>query len=200
MEITPVAMPAASAISHSEVVPLVFALAQGIFFAGVAAALAMSLGTAVTTGALAALAVGADLALPPALLAERKDPGFYREWLDSFFARDIQRLFGFRDINRFNALFEYVLRQSGGQLETSRTATALGISRATVDSHLQALEITQALTLVRPFHGGGQLCVELCKRSGVHGQLLLRRHECDVCWTADLLRRWRAHGQPLGDY
>ncbi len=38
---------------------LVFALAQGIFFAGVAAALAMSLGTAITTGALAALAVGA---------------------------------------------------------------------------------------------------------------------------------------------
>jgi predicted AAA+ superfamily ATPase len=94
--------------------------------------------------------------LPPALLAAGKEPGFYREWLDSFFARDIQRLFGFRDINRFNALFEYVLRQSGGQLETSRTATALGIARATVDSHLQALEITQALTLVRPFHGGGQ--------------------------------------------
>lgn len=94
--------------------------------------------------------------LPPALLAAAKQPGFYREWLDSFFARDIQRLFAFRDINRFNALFEYVLRQSGGQLETSRTASALGISRPTVESHLQALQITQALTLVRPFHGGGQ--------------------------------------------
>lgn len=94
--------------------------------------------------------------LPPALLGATKQPSFYREWLDSFFARDIQRLFAFRDINRFNALFEYVLRQSGGQLETSRTATALGISRPTVESHLQALEVTQALTLVRPFHGGGQ--------------------------------------------
>ena len=94
--------------------------------------------------------------LPPALLAATKPPAFYREWLDSFFARDIQRLFAFRDINRFNALFEYVLRQSGGQLEVTRTASALGISRPTVESHLQALEITQALTLVRPFHGGGQ--------------------------------------------
>ncbi len=94
--------------------------------------------------------------LPPALLAASKQPSFYREWLDSFFARDIQRLFAFRDINRFNALFEYVLRQSGGQLETTKTASALGISRPTVESHLQALEITQALTLVRPFHGGGQ--------------------------------------------
>jgi ABC-type nickel/cobalt efflux system permease component RcnA len=36
---------------------LVFALAQGIFWAGVGATLAMSLGTAITTGALAAMAV-----------------------------------------------------------------------------------------------------------------------------------------------
>lgn len=36
---------------------LVFALAQGIFLAGVAATFAMSMGTALTTGALAAMAV-----------------------------------------------------------------------------------------------------------------------------------------------
>ncbi|OGA34152.1 MAG: hypothetical protein A3G80_14090 [Betaproteobacteria bacterium RIFCSPLOWO2_12_FULL_62_13b] len=94
--------------------------------------------------------------LPPALLADSKRPAFYREWMDSFFARDIQRLFGFRDMNRFNALLEYVLRQSGGQLEVTRTATALGITRPTVEAHLRALEITNAATLVRPFHGSGQ--------------------------------------------
>ncbi len=94
--------------------------------------------------------------LPQTLLAESKKPAFYREWMDSFFARDIQRLFGFRDLNRFNALFEYLLRQSGGQFEVTRTATAMGITRATVESHLSALEITHAVTLVRPFHGGGQ--------------------------------------------
>lgn len=93
--------------------------------------------------------------LPPALLAETKRPSFYREWLDSFFARDIQRLFGFRDMNRFNALFEYLLKQSGGQFEVTKTATALGITRPTVESHVNALEITHAVTLVRPFHGGG---------------------------------------------
>jgi len=94
--------------------------------------------------------------LPPALLAVTKKPAFYREWLDSFFARDIQRLFGFRDMNRFNALFEYLLRQSGGQFEVSTTASALGITRPTVESHVSALEMTHAVTLVRPFHGGGQ--------------------------------------------
>lgn len=105
--------------------------------------------------------------LPPALLAESKKPAFYREWMDSFFARDIQRLFGFRDVNRFNALFEYLLRQSGGQFETTKTATALGITRPTVESHLRALEITNAATLVRPFHGGGRH--ELTKQPKVYG-------------------------------
>lgn len=94
--------------------------------------------------------------LPPALLAAEKRAAFYREWMDSFFARDIQRLFGFRDMNRFNALLEYFLRQSGGPFEVTGTASALGISRPTVESHLSALEITHAVTAVRPFHGGGQ--------------------------------------------
>lgn len=94
--------------------------------------------------------------LPPALLADAKKAAFYREWLDSFFARDIQRLFGFRDVNRFSAFFEYVLRQSGSQFEMVKAATAVGITRPTVESHLRALEITHAATLVRPFHGGGR--------------------------------------------
>lgn len=105
--------------------------------------------------------------LPPALLAAAKQPAFYREWLDSFFARDIQRLFGFRDMNRFNTLFEYLLRQSGGQMEVTRTAAALGITRPTVESHLSALEITNAVTLVRPFHGSGQ--GEIVKMPKVYG-------------------------------
>ena len=71
-------------------------------------------------------------------------------------ARDIHRLFEFRDLNRFTALLEYLLRQSGGLLDVTKTASAVGISRPTVESHLQALQITQAVTLLRPFHGGGQ--------------------------------------------
>jgi predicted AAA+ superfamily ATPase len=94
--------------------------------------------------------------LPPSLLADEKKPAFYREWMDSFFARDIQRLFGFRDINRFTAFLEYIFRQSGGQLDVSKAASELGIARATVESHLRALEITHAATCVRPFHRGSR--------------------------------------------
>jgi len=105
--------------------------------------------------------------LPPALLSDIKPTAFYREWMDSFFARDIHRLFAFRDMNRFNAVFEYLLRQSGGQFEVTKTATAVGITRPTVESHLRALEITHAVTLVRPFSGSGRN--EIVKQPKVYG-------------------------------
>ena len=140
--------------------------------------------------------------LPRALLAESKAPSFYREWLDSFFARDIQRLFGFRDINRFNAFFEYVLRQSGGQFEITKAAAALGIARPTAESHLRALEITHAATAVRPFHGGGQH--ELVKQPKVYafdtgfvsfarGWDPLRPDDLGVLWEHLVLETLQAH-------
>lgn len=140
--------------------------------------------------------------LPPALLADTKTPSLYREWMDSFFARDIQRLFAFRDMSRFNTLFEYVLRQSGGQLERTRTAAALGISRPTVESHLQALEITHAITLVRPFHGSGQKeLVKMPKVYGfdtgfvsfVRGWDPLRPEDCGLLWEHLVLEHLQAH-------
>jgi hypothetical protein len=140
--------------------------------------------------------------LPPALMAQAKSPAFYREWIDSFFARDIQRLFGFRDMNRFNALFEYLLKQSGGQFEVTRTATALGITRPTVESHVSALEITHAVTLVRPFHGSGQN--ELVKQPKVYafdtgfasfarGWDPLRQEDYGVLWEHLILEHLQAH-------
>jgi predicted AAA+ superfamily ATPase len=140
--------------------------------------------------------------LPQAMLAESKPPAFYREWMDSFFARDIQRLFGFRDMNRFNALFEYLLRQSGGPFEVTKTASALGISRPTVESHVQALEITHAVTLVRPFHGSGQN--ELVKQPKVYafdtgfvsfarGWDPLRPDDCGLLWEHLVLEHLQAH-------
>lgn len=105
--------------------------------------------------------------LPPALLAREKDPSFYREWADSFFSRDIQKLFGFRDPAKFNLVFEYIMRQSGGIFECSKAASALGISRPTIDSHLSAMEITGALKVVRPFFGGGRK--EMVKAPKIYG-------------------------------
>jgi len=140
--------------------------------------------------------------LPPALLAAAKQPAFYREWMDSFFARDIQRLFGFRDMNRFNAMLEFMLRQSGGQFEVTNAASALGITRPTVESHLHALETTHAVRVVRPFHGGGQS--EIVKQPKVYsfdtgfvsfarGWDPLRPDDCGTLWEHLVLEQLQAH-------
>jgi predicted AAA+ superfamily ATPase len=140
--------------------------------------------------------------LPPALLAQSKQPAFYREWMDSFFARDIQRLFGFRDMNRFNAMLEFMLRQSGGQFEVTKVASALGITRPTVESHLRALEITHAVTVVRPFHGGGHN--EIVRQPKVYafdtgfvsfarGWDPLRTDDCGTLWEHLVLEQLQAH-------
>ena len=105
--------------------------------------------------------------LPETLLSEKKPMGFYREWVDSFFARDIQRLFAFRAFDKFTALFEFLMRQSGGLLEVTKASREVGIGRPTVESHLRALEATHAVTLIRPFHGGGQK--EIVKMPKVYG-------------------------------
>src|SRR5580658_5961655 len=75
--------------------------------------------------------------LPQTLLAGTKRASFYREWLDSYFARDIQRLFGFRDVDRFSTFFEYILRQSGGMLDLAKAASAMGIARPTAENHIR---------------------------------------------------------------
>ncbi len=129
--------------------------------------------------------------LPSALLSDSKDPSFYREWLDSFFARDIQKLFAFRDADKFNSLFEYFLRQSGGQMETARAASELKISRITIENHLRALEVTHAVSSIRPFFGSGQKeIVKMPKIYGfdtgfitfVRGWDPLRPHDHGILW------------------
>ncbi|MFH1476615.1 MAG: ATP-binding protein [Verrucomicrobiota bacterium] len=143
--------------------------------------------------------------LPPALLAGSKPSAFYREWMDSFFARDIQKLFAFRNPDKFNNLFEYVIKQSGGILDVSSASSALSISRPTVQKHLQALQITHAITLLRPFHGSGQK--ELVKAPKIYafdtgfvsfcrGWDPLRSDDYGILWEHIVLEYLQAHGQP----
>jgi predicted AAA+ superfamily ATPase len=91
--------------------------------------------------------------LPPALLGEH-DPGFYAEWLDSYYARDVQELFRVEKRAGFLSLLTSLLKQSGGLSEISSLARLTGLSRPTVMNYLNVLETTHAIRVVRPFHGG----------------------------------------------
>lgn len=94
--------------------------------------------------------------LPELLLASRKDEDFYIEWMESFYARDILELFNIRNRQGFLSLFRILLRQSGGQIDFSNLSKLSKLSRPTVNSHIEALEIALAVHLVRPYHGGGK--------------------------------------------
>jgi hypothetical protein len=54
--------------------------------------------------------------LPPALLAPERAGEFYGEWLDSYFARDVEELFRVEKRAGFLRVLELLLRQSGGML------------------------------------------------------------------------------------
>ena len=93
--------------------------------------------------------------LPEALLAETKSPQAFAEWIDSFYARDILELFQVRNRQGFLSLFRLLLRWSGGQVDYSRLSRLTELSRPTVKSYVEALQIAHAIHLVRPFRGGG---------------------------------------------
>ena len=94
--------------------------------------------------------------LPEQLLAVTKDTAFFNEWVDSFYARDILELFGIRNRQGFLALFRLLLRQSGGQVDFGQLANLSEMSRITVKSHIEAMQIVHVVHLLRPFHGGGK--------------------------------------------
>jgi predicted AAA+ superfamily ATPase len=105
--------------------------------------------------------------LPEPLLARKKDNAFFAEWMDSFYARDIQELFGIRDRAGFLSLLGLLLRQSGGLLDYSALSRECDLSRPTVKAHVEALTVALAIHLVRPFHGGGRR--ELVRRPKAYG-------------------------------
>jgi len=143
--------------------------------------------------------------LPPALLAEKPDAEFYSEWLDSYFARDVQELFRLEKRAAFLRVLELLMRQSGGMLDVSKLAAEGGVSRPTVVNWLEVYQITHVAHLVRPFAGGGRReIVAQPKVFGFDTGLVchargwdrLRTEDCGVLWEHLVLDTLMAAGAP----
>jgi len=94
--------------------------------------------------------------LPESLLSSKKDPGFYSEWSDSFFARDIQELFRIRNRTGYLKMMQLIYRSSGNLLDYTQLSKKSGLSRPTVMTYLESLDIAHNIYLISPFHGGGK--------------------------------------------
>ena len=89
--------------------------------------------------------------LPPFFLAGSLPESDYQEWLDSYWAKDIQELFRLERRAGFQRLIELLAAQSGGIFEATRFAGPCEINRQTVTNYLAVLEATLVAHVVRPF-------------------------------------------------
>lgn len=104
--------------------------------------------------------------LPELLLSEEKQDELYSEWIDSFYARDIQELFNVRNRVGFMKLMQLLFLQSGGIFEITSLAKESGLSRPTVMAHMEAMSVAHAISLIHPYFGGGRK--EIIKRPKVY--------------------------------
>jgi hypothetical protein len=89
--------------------------------------------------------------LPPFLLPERLPERDFQDWMDAFWAKDIQELFRLERRDSFQKFTELILAQSGGIFEATRFARSCEVSRPTIANYLRVLEATFVAHVIRPF-------------------------------------------------
>ncbi len=89
--------------------------------------------------------------LPPFFLSPAPPEKEFQEWMDDFWARDIQELFRLERRRSFQKFLELLLAQSGGIFEATRFTAPCEVSRPTITNYLAVLEATFVAHVVTPF-------------------------------------------------
>lgn len=89
--------------------------------------------------------------LPPFFLAEELPERDFQEWMEAYWAKDIQELFRLERRYSFLKFVELLLAQSGGIFEATSFSRPCEVSRATISNYLAVLEATFVVHVVRPF-------------------------------------------------
>ena len=89
--------------------------------------------------------------LPPFFLAGKLPERDFQEWLDAYWAKDIQELFRLERRSSFQKFVELLVAQSGGIFEATRFAAPCEVSRATIANYLKVVEATFVAHVIRPF-------------------------------------------------
>ncbi len=75
----------------------------------------------------------------------------FKEWIDAYWAKDIQELFSVSKRYSFQKFTELLLAHSGGQFEASKFTAPCEISRETINNYLSILEETFVIHIIRPY-------------------------------------------------
>jgi len=89
--------------------------------------------------------------LPPFFLERHPPERDFQEWMDAYWAKDVQELFRLERRSSFLKFVELLLIQSGGIFEATRFAAPCEVSRTTIANYLGALEVTLVAHVIRPY-------------------------------------------------
>jgi predicted AAA+ superfamily ATPase len=89
--------------------------------------------------------------LPPFFLPETHAEREFQDWMDAYWAKDIQELFRLERRDSFQRFTELIMAQSGGIFEATQFARPCEVSRPTITNYLRVLEATFVAHVVRPF-------------------------------------------------
>jgi predicted AAA+ superfamily ATPase len=75
----------------------------------------------------------------------------FQNWMDSYWAKDIQELFRLERRSSFQRFVEPILSNSGGIFEATKYARPCEVSRTTISNYLNVLESTYVAHVIRPY-------------------------------------------------
>lgn len=142
--------------------------------------------------------------LPSFFLEEDLPEADFQEWMDAFWAKDVQELFRLERRYSFQRFVELVLAQSGGIFEATKFSRPCEVSRPTIANYLKVLEATFVVHVLRPFssHRATEIVAApkvygfdtgfVCYHRGWH---TLRPEDLGPLWEHYVLNELHAHWQ-----
>ena len=142
--------------------------------------------------------------LPPFFLETEFPEQDFQEWLDAYWAKDIQELFRLERRYSFHKFAELLMTQSGGVFEATRFAAPCEASRSTISNYLSVLETTYVVHVIRPF--SSRRSTEIVSAPKVYGfdtgficyhqgWTQLRQEDLGLLWEHYVLNEIMAHTQ-----
>ena len=88
---------------------------------------------------------------PSNFIKEQLPEKDFQEWIDAYWAKDIQEIFNVGKKFSFQKFTELLLANSGGMFEATHYAGPCEVSRPTIASYLDVLEETFVVHVIRPY-------------------------------------------------
>lgn len=142
--------------------------------------------------------------LPPFFLSKRIPEKDFQDWMDAYWAKDIQELFRLERHYSFQKFLELLFCQSGGIFEANKFAIPCEVSRPTINNYLKVAEATYVAHIIRPF--SSRRSTEIVSAPKVyafdtgficyyHGWNELHAEELGLLWEHLVLNQLYAHTQ-----